>query len=82
MFSDFSEYFKGPKVKYKLHYGRCTGPTLGMPHGTTPAANIIKSMYTSVKSREKFANKLGNEFECSLGVRQGECLSPLLFLFI
>ena len=41
--------------------------------------NIIKSMYTSVKSRVKFANKLGNEFECSLGVRQGECLSPLLF---
>ena len=28
--------------------------------------NIIKSMYTSVKSRVKFANKLGNEFECSL----------------
>ena len=30
MFSDFSEYntadLKGPKVKYKLHYGRCTGP--------------------------------------------------------
>ena len=32
-----------------------------------------------VKSRVKFANKLGNEFECSLGVRQGQCLSPLLF---
>ena len=23
--------------------------------------------------------KFGNEFLCSLGVRQGECLSPLLF---
>ncbi|MCG7867658.1 MAG: reverse transcriptase family protein, partial [Candidatus Thiodiazotropha taylori] len=41
--------------------------------------NIIKSMYTSVKSRVKFCNKLGNEFFCQLGVRQGECLSPMLF---
>lgn len=41
--------------------------------------NIIKSMYASVKSRVKFCNNLGNEFYCSLGVRQGECLSPLLF---
>ena len=41
--------------------------------------NIIKSMYSSVKSRVKHCNKLGNEFYCSLGVRQGECLSPLLF---
>ena len=41
--------------------------------------NIIKAMYASVKSRDKFRNQLGNEFYCSLGVRQGECLSPLLF---
>ena len=41
--------------------------------------NIIKSMYDSVKSRVKFCDKVGNEFFCSLGVRQGECLSPLLF---
>ena len=41
--------------------------------------DIIKSMYTSVKSRVKYCNNLGNEFMCSLGVRQGECLSPLLF---
>ena len=41
--------------------------------------DIIKSMYASVKSRVKFCNNLGNEFMCSLGVRQGECLSPLLF---
>ena len=41
--------------------------------------NIIKSMYRSVKSRVKYCNKLGNEFYCKLGVRQGECLSPLLF---
>ena len=36
-------------------------------------------MYASGKSRVKFRNNLGNEFICSLGVRQGECLSPLLF---
>ena len=41
--------------------------------------DIIKSMYENVKSRVKFCNKIGNEFFCSLGVRQGECLSPLLF---
>ena len=41
--------------------------------------NIIKSMYSVVKSRVKYDNKLGTEFFCSLGVRQGECLSPMLF---
>lgn len=41
--------------------------------------NIIKSIYSNVKSRVKFCNKLGNEFQCCLGVRQGECLSPILF---
>ena len=41
--------------------------------------NIVKSMYQTVKSRVKVSNMLGNEFYCSLGVRQGECLSPLLF---
>ena len=41
--------------------------------------NIVKSMYATVKSKIKFSNKIGNEFFCSLGVRQGECLSPLLF---
>ena len=41
----------------------------------------MKSMYSSVKSRVKFSNTLGNEFQCSLGVRQGKCLSPLLFSF-
>ena len=41
--------------------------------------NVIKSMYSSVKSRVKYNNQLGNNFYCGLGVRQGECLSPLLF---
>ena len=36
-------------------------------------------MYQTVKSRVKVSNMLGNEFYCSLGVRQGKCLSPLLF---
>ena len=35
-------------------------------------------MYAIVKTRVKY-DKLGNEFFCSLGLRQGECLSPLLF---
>ena len=42
-------------------------------------SNIIKSIYANVKLRVKFCNKLGNQFTCSLGVRQGECLSSILF---
>jgi len=32
-----------------------------------------------VQSRVKLGNKLNDAFECSLGVRQGESLSPFLF---
>ena len=37
------------------------------------------SMYSKVKSKVKYNNKTGDKFFCRLGVRQGECLSPLLF---
>ena len=38
--SDFSEYYadlKGPKIKYKLHYGWCTGRrfTVATLHNTS-----------------------------------------------
>ena len=36
-------------------------------------------MYKSVKSRVEYANGLSCEFTCTLGIRQGECLSPFLF---
>lgn len=36
-------------------------------------------MYTNVKSKVKYMNNLSDSFECTLGVRQGECLSPFLF---
>lgn len=42
--------------------------------------NIIRSMYDSVKSKVKYINELSNSFEYHLGVRQGECLSPLYSL--
>ena len=35
---NISADLKEPKVKYKLHYGRCTGRFLRLPHGKTPAA--------------------------------------------
>jgi len=41
--------------------------------------DIVRSMYASVKSRVKLSNNLSNSFECHIGVRQGECLSPFLF---
>ena len=41
--------------------------------------NVIRSMYSHVKSKVKVNNDISNGFECHLGVRQGECLSPFLF---
>ena len=41
--------------------------------------NIIRSMYSNIKSRVKFDNIISDEFSSFLGVRQGECLSPFLF---
>ena len=41
--------------------------------------NVIRSMYSHVKSKVKFNNEISKGFECHLGVRQGECLSPFLF---
>ena len=36
-------------------------------------------MYSVVKSRFQVGAEKNDEFECLLGVRQGECLSPFLF---
>ena len=36
-------------------------------------------MYQNVRSRVKHNNNLSDSFECYIGVRQGECLSPFLF---
>ena len=44
--------------------------------------NIIKSMYTTVKSRVKLNGRFGNEFYCSLGVRQGGVFVSLVIFFI
>ena len=41
--------------------------------------DIIRSMYNSVKSQVKYLNELSDSFNCTLGVRQGESLSPFLF---
>ena len=40
--------------------------------------NIV-SMYRDIKSKVKLNNKLSDEFSRMTGVRQGECLSPILF---
>ena len=41
--------------------------------------SVMRGMYSSVKSRVKYQNELNSDFECNLGVRQGECWSPFLF---
>jgi len=41
--------------------------------------DIIKSMYENVRSRVKYNNTLSDDFNCFLGVRQGESLFPFLF---
>lgn len=38
--------------------------------------NIVKSIYEQVKSKVKYNNSLSETFDCYLGVRHGECLSP------
>ena len=41
--------------------------------------NVIKSMYDCVKTSVFINGEKSNSFECKLGVRQGESLSPFLF---
>ena len=41
--------------------------------------NVIKSMYNSVKSMVRYSNYLSGELSCYSGVRQGQCLSSVLF---
>ena len=43
------------------------------------ALNIIRSMYENVKSRAKYKNRLSENFECYLGVRQDEFISLSFF---
>ena len=42
---------------------------------------MIKSVYSSVKMRIRTGEMLSESFDNFLGVKQGEPLSPLLFLF-
>ena len=41
--------------------------------------DVIQSMYKRVKSQVQVGADRTEQFECLLGVRQGECLSPFLF---
>ena len=41
--------------------------------------DVIKSIYSVVKSQVKHNNTLSDVFFSSIGVRQGECLSPFIF---
>ena len=41
--------------------------------------NIIQSIYSTVKSKVRGPKSITDSFECTLGIRQDESLSPLLF---
>ena len=41
--------------------------------------NTIHSLYCNVKSSIKLQNELSETFICSIGTRQGDCLSPFIF---
>ena len=71
-FVDFSkafDYVNRDIIWYKLIHLGISGKML----------NIIKSIYADIKSRVKYKNDLSTSYDCYLGVRQGECLSPFLF---
>ena len=44
-----------------------------------PICNIIRNMYCNTTSKVKYSGVFSNNFECNLGVPQGESLSPFLF---
>ena len=48
---------------------------------STKMLNILKAMYTTTKLCVSKFSSLSEFFESSIGVKQGEPLSPLLFLF-
>ena len=41
--------------------------------------SIVKSIYSSMKSSAMRPTGLTHEFDCTLGIRQGESLSPFLY---
>ena len=44
--------------------------------------NVIVNMYSNIKSRISYESEFSEYFPCNIGVRQGENLSPILFLYM
>ena len=40
---------------------------------------VVKNMYESAKSAVRLGHNIGKSFNCKIGVRQGDNLSPILF---
>jgi hypothetical protein len=48
---------------------------------TSRIVNMLKVMYENVKTCVRVNGPLSEFFDCNTGVKQGEPLSPLLFIF-
>ena len=68
-YSKAFDYVVHENLWYKLYKCGVNGKIL----------EIIMSMYSAVRSRVFLDGNSSHSFECKLGVRQGECLSPFLF---
>ena len=68
-FTKACDYLVRENILYKLIQYGIRGKIL----------NIIKSLYSNIKSRVNFNNTFSEAFECHLGVCQGDLSSPLIF---
>ena len=73
---NISADLKGPKVKLKLNYGRCTGRFLGLLHGTTPATVTTNKniKMSSFKSSENIQKKEGGPDRSVLDIQSSSVI--------
>ena len=77
LFVTFIDYEKAfDKVDHGLLWQK-----LGQAKITGKILRVIQSLYQKIKARVRVKGELTDVFNCNIGVRQGDNLSPLLFIF-